>query len=76
MKTIIKILFFFNLALFFYGGYLQYIAEDPGYQKIMGSGVLLLVFVLLPLFLWYRYKDKKLEDYQFKRKTNQDQNNI
>ena len=41
--------------------------DNPIADKIIGSGVLLLVFVLLPLFLYYRYKDKNIEDFQFKR---------
>ncbi len=32
----------------------------------MGFGVLFMVFVLLPLFLYDRYKDKNIEDYRFK----------
>jgi len=67
MKNLIKILFFINLIIFFLGIYLQYIAHNPIYSKIMGLGVLLLVFILLPLFLWYRYKDKKIEDFQFRK---------
>jgi hypothetical protein len=70
MKKLIQILFFFNLAIFFYGAYLQYVAKNPIYSKVMGSGVLFLVFILLPLFLWYRYKDKKIEDFQFNKNTN------
>ncbi len=72
MKKIIQILFFFNLGLFLYGAYLQYIAHNPVYAKVMGSGVLFLVFVLLPLFLWYRYKYKKIEDFQFKKPGKKD----
>jgi hypothetical protein len=52
--------------MFAYGLYLQYFTHDLLYQKIMGFGVLLLVFVLMPLFIYYRYKDKSLEDYRFK----------
>ncbi len=72
MKKLIRLLFYFNLALFFYGAYLQYVAHNPAYAKVMGSGVLFLVFVLLPLFLWYRYKDKKIEDFQFKKPEKKD----
>ncbi len=67
MKKIIQILVLINLGIFFYGAYLQYVVHNPIYKKIMGSGVLLLVFILLPIFLWYRYKDKKIEDFQFKK---------
>jgi hypothetical protein len=66
LKKIIKVLLFINISLFFYGLYLQYISHDPFYQKIMGIGVLILVFILMPLFLYDRYKDKSIEDYRFK----------
>ena len=67
MKKFIKILLYINLAIFLYGIYLQYIAHSILYQKVMGFGVLFLVFILLPIFLWYRYKDKKIEDFQFRK---------
>ena len=66
MKRLIQFLLLINLGLFIYGLYLQYLTHNPLYQKIMGFGVLLLVFVLMPLFIYYRYKDKSLEDYRFK----------
>jgi hypothetical protein len=66
MKKILYFILSVNLLLFIYGLYLQYIAVNPLYTKVMGSGVLLLVFVLLPLFLYYRYKDKSIDDYRFK----------
>ncbi len=66
MKRLLKILLFINLLDFGYGLYLQYLAHDKLYSKIMGFGVLFMVFVLLPLFLYDRYKDKSIEDYRFK----------
>jgi len=66
MRRLIKILFFINLMDFGYGLYLQYILHNKIYNKVMGFGVLFMVFVLLPLFLYDRYKDKNIEDYRFK----------
>jgi len=66
MKRFLQFLLLINLAVFFYGVYLQYVVNDKFYHKVMGAGVLMMVFVLLPLFLYYRYKDKNLEDYKFK----------
>jgi len=73
MKRIIQIIFIVNLALFLYGVYLQYLAHNPLYAKVMGSGVLLLVFVLMPLFLYDRYKDKNIDDYKFKSMNNENE---
>jgi len=66
MKRLIQLILIINLGVFVYGLYLQYFTHNQLYQKIMGFGVLLLVFVLMPLFIYYRYKDKSLEDYRFK----------
>lgn len=66
MKRILQLLLLINLFWFGYGLYLQYITHDKMYAKIMGYGVLFMVFILLPLFLYHRYKDKSIEDYRFK----------
>ncbi len=66
LKRLIQVIFVINLGIFFYGLYLQYYLQSKNYDKIMGIGVLVLVFILMPLFLYYRYKDKSIEDYRFK----------
>ena len=66
MKRLLQVLLLLNLIAFAYGLYLQYIAHNKIYVKVMGFGVLFMVFVLLPLFLYHRYKDKTIEDYRFK----------
>jgi len=37
--------------------------EMPQAEKIIGIGVLLIVLVLLPAFLYHRYRNKNLQDY-------------
>jgi len=32
-------------------------------QKLIGFGILTLFFIVIPLFSWYRWKDKKIKDY-------------
>lgn len=66
MKGFLQILLFINVIWFGYGLYLQYMVQSKLYSKVMGSGVLFLVVILLPIFLYHRYKDKSLEDYRFK----------
>ena len=44
------------------GFYMQY-KEMPQAEKIIGIGVLLIVLVLLPAFLYHRYQNKNLQDY-------------
>lgn len=31
--------------------------------KLVGGGVVILFFIVFPLFSWYRWKDKKMSDY-------------
>ena len=72
LKKIINFVLSVNLLIFTVGFYLQYVEKNPKYDKVLGSGVLVLVFVLLPLFLYDRYKDKNIDDYRFK---NDEKNN-
>jgi len=65
MKWVLRIILIFVLSCWGYGGYLN-IIEDPEADRWIGTGILVFALVLLPLFLWYRYKNKKLEDYTFK----------
>ena len=66
MKIILYIILLGVLALFTSGLIYQYYFHDKIYLKLMGSGVLLMVLVLMPLFIYHRYKDKRIEDYRFK----------
>jgi hypothetical protein len=65
MKWILRVVLFFVLFSWCYGGYLS-VLEDESADRWIGFGILAFAMVLLPLFLWYRYKNKKLEDYTFK----------
>lgn len=65
MKTLLKILFFSVLTGIIYGLYLINRVEPFG-EKVVGVSVLVLCFVLMPLFIYHRYKGKDLSRYQFK----------
>ncbi|WP_139957085.1 hypothetical protein [Flavicella sediminum] len=65
MKTLIKIILFIVLGFLGTGIYLQQI-NDHTSEKYMGIGVLTLAFILLPLFVYHRYKGKDLTKYSFK----------
>jgi hydrogenase-4 membrane subunit HyfE len=41
----------------------------PQGEKIIGISVLLLTFVLLPLFLYYRFRNKNLKDYMLTKEN-------
>lgn len=63
MKKLIIILFIIFLLWMVVGGYLVS-SEHPKAQIVMGLGVFFMAFVLMPLFIYYRYKDGKYKKYQ------------
>lgn len=63
MKWIIRFVFVIVLSAIAYGIYLNTQDYELG-ERYIGLGVLGLTFVLMPLFLVHRYKDKSLSDYR------------
>ena len=62
MKILLKILFFIFILSLIIGLYFQY-KEDPIHKTILGVDILFLSFVLMPLFIFYRYKNGKYKKY-------------
>ncbi len=72
MKKIILTLFVIFLFWMIVGNYLIYI-NHPKAQIVMGLGVFFMAFILMPVFIYHRYKEGKYKKYQvnddmFKRK--------
>lgn len=62
MKIIIKIVLFIVIATIATGYYLKY-TDYPDAEAIIGIGILILAFVLMPLFIIHRYRGKDLSKY-------------
>jgi hypothetical protein len=62
MKIFLKILFFIFIGVMITGLYLQYI-DDPSHKIVIGLDILFLSFILMPLFIYYRYKRGKYKKY-------------
>ena len=62
MKTILKILFIIFIVWMVIGIYFLNI-KHPNAQIVMGLGVLFMAFILMPIFIYYRYKDNKYKKY-------------
>ena len=62
MKTFIRICLIIIVGMLSAGFYLQYV-ENPQAEKVIGIAVLMVVLVLLPAFLYHRYRNKNLQDY-------------
>ena len=62
MIYIIRIILTAIIGLIGYGYYLKNTTINEG-DKWIGIGVLLIAFVLMPLFIYHRYKNKNVKDY-------------
>ncbi len=62
MKTLVKILFFIFLVWMAVGAYLLNV-QHPKAEVVMGLGVFFMAFVLMPIFIYYRYRDGKYKKY-------------
>ncbi|MGF1556248.1 hypothetical protein [Paucihalobacter sp.] len=65
MKTLIWICFIASFGAILFGFFTEYEYS----QKIIGFGVIGLFFVVFPLFSYYRWKDKKVEDYMLTKEN-------
>ncbi len=65
MKTGLKLILFLALGLIGYGFYLNSSVVGTG-EKVIGIGVLVFAFILMPMFIYHRYKNKDLRNYSFK----------
>lgn len=63
MKTLLKILSVLILMGFITGGYFLLQDEEQLGNKIVGLSVLATAFILMPIWLYYSWRGKKLEDY-------------
>lgn len=65
MKYIIRILFFLFVGFVSFGYYHKNSGNTEG-DKWVGIGILIMALVLMPLFVYHRYKGKDLNKYKFK----------
>jgi hypothetical protein len=65
MKTLIRIILVIVLGFIGSGLYMQTIKAEKA-EFIIGIGVLILAFLLIPLFVYNGYKGKDLTRYSFK----------
>ena len=62
MKYALWILFLIGLGLVIYGYQVLPLDLFQG-RKIIGVGVVIEFALVMPLFIWYRYRNKNLEDF-------------
>lgn len=74
MKILLKILFVVFIVWMIIGAYLLN-TEHSKAQIVMGLGVLFMSFILMPIFIYYRYKDGKYKKYVINNNQNKKADN-
>ena len=65
MKIVLRIVLFIVVGFIVFGYVINYLNNGEG-EKFIGIGILILTFILMPLFIYHRYKNKDLSQYTFK----------
>lgn len=63
MKYIIRILFIAVIILICIGYYFKNSGDHVTGDKLVGIGILTSSFILMPIFIYYRWRNKKVKDY-------------
>ncbi len=66
MKYVLITILLLILGTLTYGFYLKYSGDLSG-EIIIGIGVLGIAFILMPLFIFHRYKNKNIKDFTFEK---------
>jgi hypothetical protein len=64
MKFVIIFILILSLGMLATGFYLKNAGDDNG-EIVIGIGILIVAFILMPLFIYHRYKNKNLSDFTF-----------
>lgn len=64
MKYILITVLILVIGTLAYGFYIES-SGDTGGEIIIGISVLVIAFVFMPLFIFYRYKNKNIKDFTF-----------
>ncbi len=68
MKYFLWFIFFCVLILLGTGYFIKGSGDLTKGNTIIGIGVLVIAFILMPLFIYYRYKNKDLSQFKFNDK--------
>ncbi|WP_372766406.1 hypothetical protein [Lutibacter sp.] len=64
MKFVIIFILILSVGMLGAGFYLKNSGDVDG-EIVIGIGVLIVAFILMPLFIYHRYKNKNLKDFTF-----------
>ena len=74
MKFVLSTLLVLVLVVLGYGFYLKNTGDLNG-EIVIGIGVLIIAFILMPLFIFYRYKNKDLSNFKLKNFMDKEKEN-
>jgi len=66
MKFVLSTILVLVIGMLTYGFYVKSNGDTNG-EIIVGISVLMVAFVLMPLFIYHRYKNKKMSDFTFEK---------
>lgn len=66
MKFVLTTILIIILGALTYGFYLKNTGDTTG-EIIIGISVLAIAFILMPLFIYHRYKNKNIKDFTFEK---------
>ena len=69
MKLFLRIFFFSLLTCLIIGFYIKTFEDSNEGNKIVGFTVLTAAFIFMPIFLFHRWKGKKLKDYTLSKEN-------
>jgi len=74
MKFVLSTILVLVIGMLGYGFYLKNSGNSDG-EIIIGIGVLTLAFILMPLFIFHRYKNKDLSNFKLKNFMDKEEEN-
>tara|TARA_X000000368_G_C22553298_1_gene503113 strand:- start:220 stop:438 length:219 start_codon:yes stop_codon:yes gene_type:complete len=72
MKIFIYVIFISSITLILLG----YLTDGINTEKFIGGGTVLLFFIVIPLFLYYRWKNKSFKDFILKNDNIKKENDL
>lgn len=73
MKYLIRFLVAVVIGFVSYGYFLKNQENTEG-DKFVGIGILIMALVLMPVFIYYRYRTKNVKDYLYKPTLKEEEN--
>lgn len=68
-RILITFIFFASFGLLLYGFYHKNAIDEVMGHKLIGLSIVLGFFILMPLFIYHRWKDRNVKDYMLTKEA-------